>query len=143
MKLLLNRVKDDSKTTIGCLFVNKELECFTVEDTSRELKVAGETCVPAGEYEIKLRNAGGMTKKYSKRYPFHEGMLWLQDVPGFEWIYIHVGNTSEHTEGCILVNGTCDSVNMVGGNSRTVYVKLYKSILTAIKKGERVTINIV
>ena len=66
-----------------------------------------ETCIPEGEYEIKLRTVGGFNERYTKKYPtMHRGMLWLQDVPGFEYILIHQGNTDEHTSGCLIVGDT-------------------------------------
>jgi len=144
MRLELNRVKDDGVTTLGTFNVDGEFECFAIEDTTREVKVVGETCIPTGEYEIKLRDAGGMTKKYASRYDFHEGMLWLQDVPGFKWVYIHTGNKASHSEGCILVNDMCDSTtgDITGGKSRTAYARLYKKILVAIGNGEDITISI-
>ena len=144
MVIAVNRLKDDGETTIGTLSVDGAFECFTIEDTWHMVKVHSETCIPAGSYEIKLRTVGGMTSVYDKRYDFHEGMLWLQDVPGFKWVYIHTGNKSSHSEGCILVNGVCDSTtgNMRGSKSVLAYTKLYKSIIAEINAGNKVTINI-
>src|SRR5688572_16869373 len=67
--------------------------CWTLEDEPREVKVAGETCVPHGRYELRLRKFGGLYDRYRVRYPWNEpGMLWLQDVPGFDDVLIHCGN---------------------------------------------------
>ncbi len=89
---------------------------FTIEDTHRDEKVYGKTCVPAGTYNVKLRNEGGMTKRYARRYKTHQGMIWLQDVPGFEWVYVHVGNDAKASDGCILVNdGVISSTGAIRG----------------------------
>jgi hypothetical protein len=95
--------------------------------------VAGETCIPIGRYEIKFRDAGGMNEKYKKKYVGHIGMLHLQNVPGFKWIYIHPGNTDDHTEGCILPNfGTRLNGDHVGNDSIAAYQKIYDLIKFAI-----------
>lgn len=140
------RLQDDGKSTIGMMHVNGKFAGFTLEDTNRDVKVAGETCIPTGKYEILLRPAGGMHAKYSSVYAdAHHGMLWLQDVPGFEWIYIHTGNTAGHTEGCILVGTTCDSTygNQKILNSVVKYKELYADISGALLRGEQVTIEII
>ena len=144
MELTVNRLKDDGTTTIGTIAINGKFACFSVEDANHDVKVAGETCIPAGTYEIKLRNEGGMTKRYSAKYPFHEGMLWLQDVPGFEWVYIHTGNKASHSEGCLLVNDSCDSSTsaMSGGKSMVAYTRLYNKVIAAMNAGEQITIRI-
>ena len=142
MKLVLDRFKDNGKATIGMMLVDGEFECFTVEDTYREVKIKGETCIPAGEYEIKLRNEGGMTGRYAKKYPFHKGMLHLQNVPNFKYVYIHTGNNASHTEGCILLNAGVDSERMTGSKSRVAYVKMYHKVLKALANNETVTIKI-
>lgn len=140
------RLKDDGKSTIGTMHINGTFKGFTLEDTFNDPKIPGETCIPAGKYDIKLRDVGGMTAKYRAKYgDLHKGMLWLQDVPGFEWVYIHTGNTHAHTEGCILVGSGCNS----GEHEQTItssvvkYKELYKDISEAILRGEEVTIEII
>ncbi|MCK5133244.1 MAG: hypothetical protein KAR40_13965 [Candidatus Sabulitectum sp.] len=144
MKLELLRYAGGTDSTGGLLKVDGEFFCYTCEDEKREVKVAGETRVPEGYYRVVLRDAGGMTKRYAAKYPFHRGMLHILDVPGFEWIYIHVGNTDDHTEGCILVGY---GANHRGGENtvaRSVdaYTALYMAILGAIDRGEDITISI-
>lgn len=151
MRLLLQRYSSGEDTTLGLLFddtgpASKRFLCYTLEDEHRELKVYGETRIPSGEYDIELRTVGGKHAKYGAKYPdMHKGMLWLQDVPNFEYVLIHVGNTDADTEGCILV-GNSAVENVVGegsiGSSVNAYKRVYPPIATAIERGERVTIRI-
>ena len=94
-----------------------------------------ETRIPAATYRITLRDEGGMTGRYAKRFPeFHRGMLWLRDVPGFEWIYIHLGNTDDHTSGCILVGRQprmTPGKPLFLGASKPAYVNLYRQCVDA------------
>ncbi len=105
MTITLQRLRSDSTATSGFLSINGKVVCFTLEDAFHVAKIIGGTRIPSGTYEIKLRDVGGLTQKYLEKYgsSFHHGMLWLQDVPDYEYVYIHVGNTHKHTEGCILV----------------------------------------
>lgn len=128
--------------TLGLLFLNGNFECYILEDEEREVKVDGETRIPAGVYEIKLRTEGGMHSDYLERYPtMHKGMLHYQDVPGFEWIQMHIGNKNEHTDGCPLTGDTCSS-NIEGpgfvGHSTRAYKRVYPKITAAIEAGRRV-----
>lgn len=106
--------------------------CHTLEDEYREIKVPGETAIPAGMYEILKRPLGDsrMDEKYIARYPFFDGQLWLQNVFNFKWVYIHTGNNDEHTDGCILV-GKNKYVDAIGA-SRQAYRKLYPIVNAAI-----------
>lgn len=140
MKLILNRSQFTDNSTIGNMVVGG-LGIYTLEDGQREHKVYGETCIPAGTYKLELRNEGGMTKRYAKRYKFHRGMIWLREVPMFEWIYIHVGNTSADTLGCILVGLTVGADFI--GRSRDAYKVIYETIADAIDSPEGCTITIV
>ena len=80
--------------------------CFGLEDEYREDKVLGETRIPNGQYTVGVRTEGGFHTRYSKDRRFkdiHKGMLQVMNVPGFEYILIHVGNTDKDTAGCLLV----------------------------------------
>lgn len=127
--------------TKGLLFIDGVFQCYTLEDKKRPVKIKAETCIPAGEYEIKLRTSGTHHIEYGKKFPeFHIGMLHLQDVPGFQYILIHIGNSIKDTEGCILVGNKPQGDNII--DSTLAYVKLYQKVAPALKKGERVTIKI-
>jgi hypothetical protein len=70
----------------------------------------------------------------------HKGMLWVRDVPGFEYILIHTGNTDEHTAGCLLVGNTSEVRGFIG-DSTGAYKRIYPSIAKALEAGEEVTIT--
>jgi hypothetical protein len=142
MLLRVQRFPSLEDSTIGGASIDGRFCCFTLEDERREVKVPGETRIPAGTYQIKLRTEGGMHTKYAARFPAdHRGMLWLQDVPGFEWIYLHCGVTDDHTNGCILV---ADTANIEGtlARSEQAYRRIYGTISNAILAGEPVSITV-
>ena len=146
MHLHLMRISTSSESTTGALFIDGVYECFTLEDTKRIKKLHGETRIPDGRYEMALRNAGGLTQKYAARYGnMHRGMLWVQDVPDFKWVYIHTGNKRGHTEGCILVGDSLNN-NQIGdgfvSRPRDAYQRIYPKIAAAIEGGEKVTLRI-
>lgn len=139
MKLLLQRQEPHLTCTLGALFVDGDFECFTLEDVVREIrgvpvenwKIAGKTAIPAGVYRV------GVT--FSNR--FQRMMPILHDVPGFEGVRIHTGNTDEDTEGCILV-GTALAQGEMITHSRDAYLALYPKIVDALGNGDDVTIEI-
>jgi hypothetical protein len=149
MELEVLRYSSQEDSTIGALFDHTDgtkFLCYTLEDEYRENKVMHETRIPAGTYEITLRTWGGFHERYSKRFPeIHQGMLWIRNVPNFEYILIHCGNDDDDTSGCLLVGDTQTS-NANGsdgfvGNSIRAYKKIYPYILKAIVDKEKVTIT--
>lgn len=138
----MSRLVSDKDTTIG-MIKSEKLTGFTCEDEFRLTKVSGETRIKQGIYEIKMRTVGGMLKRYKEIYENHEGMLHLQNVEDFQFVYIHHGNTDDHTEGCILVGYGSDwSDELIITKSRTFYIRLYREIQEAFAKGRKVYIAI-
>lgn len=94
MKLALSRRPSANGCTIGNLELNGVHECFTCEDVVRPPgeKVYGQTAIPAGTYRVIITQS----LRFKRRLPL------LLDVPGYEGVRIHPGNTAADTEGCIL-----------------------------------------
>ena len=99
IKFLLQRDVCAPGFTLGRLIVEGKLYGYTCEDKDRKLeenpgaKIKGRTAIPRGLYR--------MTLSFSNR--FQKMLPLLEDVPGFTGVRIHGGNTSEDTEGCILL----------------------------------------
>ncbi len=146
MELEVFRFSSGEEATLGLLYGSHHgFMAFTLEDQYQTQKVYGETRIPAGRYEIVLRTEGGKHAKYANHYgEWHKGMLWVKDVPGFEWVLIHVGNDDGDTEGCLLVGDTCvqniTGHGMIGG-SRNAYERIYPLIANKLIAGEKVFIN--
>jgi hypothetical protein len=71
---------------------------------------------------------------------FHKGMLWLQDVPDFEDVYMHIGNYPRDTEGCILVGTSAGSDEI--NSSTAFYTQFYPPIAAAILAGDDVVVDV-
>ena len=150
MELEVLRFSSQKDSTNGILFDvtggKRQFLCYTLEDEFREDKVSGETRVPSGTYKVTLRTVGGFHGRYDKKYgEMHKGMLWVRDVPNFEYILIHTGNTDEHTAGCLLL-GDSQQANFGNsdgfvGSSTQAYKRVYPSIAEALEENEKVTIT--
>jgi len=150
MDLEVLRFSSQKDSTNGLLFDvtggKRKFLCYTLEDEHRDDKVKGETRVPAGTYKITLRTTGGFHARYEKKYgSMHKGMLWVREVPNFEYILIHTGNTDEHTAGCLLV-GNSQQANFGSsdgfiGSSGDAYKRIYPAIAAALEEGEEVSIT--
>lgn len=142
MRLVLDRIFHDTRCTLGILKVN-DRHYATLEDPPQEAKIPGKTRIPAGTYEILYRTVSPMAERYRDRFgEKHLGMLWLQDVPGFEWVYIHVGNTPGDTEGCILVGEALSPLYGTITDSMRAYSEIYEAVREHLTVGEAVTIEI-
>jgi len=148
MKITVKRVATNADETYGLMTVDGELFCHTLEDAHHLVKIPDKTCIPAGEYKVGVRpvSDGKVNARYKKKFEvMHRGMLWLQDVPGFTWIYIHMGNTHKHTSGCILVAAQCligEDGNIVVQRSESAYTRLYRHVIDAAESGD-LTIEVI
>lgn len=153
MKLELKRIAKKDKYTIGHLYINNKYFCDTLEDPYRGLtstmslteikskKIKGDTAIPTGTYKITLDVVSPKYSNFSK-YPYVKfcggKMPRLLNIPGYEGVLIHAGNTQKDTEGCLLVGE-----NKVVGkviNSQATWKKLYE-ILQKDKDNLSITIK--
>ena len=126
MKLVLKRLHKTQNSTIGELTVDGLFQCYTLEDIEREVKIKSETAIPKGTYKVIINHSN----RFKRLLPL------LIDVPGFEGIRIHSGNSNHDTEGCILV-GETRSKDFIS-KSRKAFDKLFEKM----KKAELITITI-
>lgn len=138
MIIQVKRFRHHHLYTGSIIFIDGDFECFGLEDIDRPKKVAGETCIPAGVYQVGIKARGGFHNRYKARFPFHVGMLQVLGVPEFTDVLVHCGNTIDDTAGCLLV-GTGIGLNR--NNALTVmqsteaYAELYKKVINAAKAG--------
>ena len=67
------------------------------------------------------------------------------DVPNFEYILIHTGNTDEHSSGCLLVADSQENNIIIKdgfiGKSVNAYKRIYPPIAKELELGNKVTIQ--
>ncbi|TXI37104.1 MAG: hypothetical protein E6Q59_08345 [Nitrosomonas sp.] len=133
MELTLKRFAFTGKSTISELLNGRgERICYVLEDKMREIsgkpvaewKVAGSTAIPTGRYKI----IWDMSNRFKKE------TLHLLNVPGYEGIRIHKGNTDENTEGCLLP-GTAYSKDSIS-HSTDALEKIEKLICPCLTQEE-------
>lgn len=136
MNIQLKRIAKKKTYTIGKLYIDGVYFCDTIEDKDRGLnqtmsindikkkKVYGKTAIPTGTYKIVI--------DYSNR--FKKNMAHILNVPGYEGVRIHIGNSAKDTLGCIIVGK-----NKIVGKvieSRNTYNQLFPILQKAFKEGE-------
>ena len=139
MELLLQRESSTLTSTAGTLSVDGAFECYTLEDVVRETpgqpvsqwKIARQTAIPTGTYQVII----DASKRFQRQMPH------LLNVPGFEGVRIHSGNTATDTDGCILLGKRRNGLDMVT-ESRKAFDGLFKKVQAAIDQGEQVRITI-
>jgi hypothetical protein len=124
MNFVLQRLCDNGNATIG--FLNQLLvgnpkpifHAFTLEDEHRAVKLAGETRIPAGHYELKIRKEDTpLTRKHRTDYgAWFQYHIEITGIPNFTGVYVHVGNDEKHTEGCLLLGDILQNNKIFASN---------------------------
>jgi hypothetical protein len=141
MELNIKRIARRETYTVGRLYIDGKYFCDTLEDKDRGLrqdmptsviratKRKGITAIPTGRYRMTL---AVQSPKFSKRatYQFCNGYLpRLINVPGYDGVLIHIGNTARDTEGCLLVGRNTQVGKVL--DSRKTFIELYDRLLGA------------
>jgi hypothetical protein len=126
MKIQIKRLHRTENSTIGELLVDGVWECYTLEDVERDVKIKNETAIPKGTYKVIINQSN----RFKRLLPL------LLNVPNFEGVRIHSGNTNHNTEGCILV-GRTRSKDFIG-QSR----KAFDSLFAKMQKAKEITLII-
>jgi hypothetical protein len=96
MRLMRYRLEEDGAVIGMILDHNGRFVCYTLEGTK--------TLIPKGIYRVEYRTEGSLNEKYRVKFKdFHKGMLWIRNIPNFEYVYLHIGNTTLDSRGCPLV----------------------------------------
>ena len=133
MELVLTRDAFLPTRTLGKLYADNVFECFTCEDkyrTPSEAKVPGETAIPKGRYKVVIT----LSNRFKRELPL------LLNVPNYDGVRIHSGNTEADTEGCILCGSTRNDSGVF--SSRIATNNLILKIRNAINSGKEVWITI-
>jgi len=133
MELTLVRTHSTELGTTGILSIDGAFQCYICEDPIRPvgIKIPGKTAIPEGRYEI--------TVTFSKR--FQRPLPLLMNVPNFEGIRIHPGNTAADTEGCLLPGKHRDVASATVQLSIAAFMELFGKLKAALER-EKVFINI-
>ena len=126
MKIEIKRLHKTANSTIGELSIDGVWECYTLEDIERPVKIKAETAIAKGTYKVIINQSN----RFKRLMPL------LLNVPNFEGVRIHAGNTNHDTEGCILV-GRTRSKDFIG-QSR----KAYDTLFSKMQKAKEITLTI-
>ena len=153
MKLMTDRAWKKDTYTIGRFFIDGKRFYETLEDRDRGLKqtdsldhimkvkVPGETAIPSGIYEVRIDIVSPKYKAVKWYDDLCGGrMPRLMNVPGYDGILIHPLTSALDSRGCVGVGR-----NTVKGkltSSRETFKALYKKMEEAVKRGEKITIEI-
>jgi hypothetical protein len=116
MKIEVKRLHRTENSTIGELTIDGKFECYTLEDKERDVKIKSETAIAKGTYKVIINQSN----RFKRLLPL------LINVPNFEGVRIHPGNSNHDTEGCILV-GMNRSVDYIT-KSRKAFDSLFKKM---------------
>lgn len=134
MNIVLKRIARRDTYTVGKLYIDGRYWCDTLEDRVRDLskerKVAGETAIPAGTYDVVVN----ISPKFKRLLPR------LLSVPHFEGVLIHRGNTAADSAGCILVGENKAKGKVL--NSTAWERRITEYLLDAQDKGEDIKITV-
>lgn len=140
MKVEVKRIGQGKESTLSKIYVDDSFICYGLEDAVRPQKIKSKTAIPTGTYQLGLNRYGGMNAGYKRRFPaIHDGMIEIQDIPNYSYVYIHIGNNIGDTSGCLLVGDSYhkdDDGDYVLEKSTKAYKRLYQLLVKSMLQEE-------
>lgn len=140
--------------TISRLYIDGERYFCILEDKDRgllqtdsperiaEVEVKGETAIPKGKYLVDMDTVSPKYAKVAWAKKLCGGkMPRLVDVPGWEGVLIHPGNTAADTQGCLLPGKNLEKGKVL--ESRACFEYIYGKMKAAHDRGEQIYVEIV
>lgn len=137
-RIIIKRVKSGPNSTLSHLYIDGIFMCYLLEDRISKVKVAGQTCIPEGDYHLYINTTAGMNKRYQNRFPkLHQGMIQICGIANFDLVFIHIGNYYSETRGCPLAGHYW---NLSNGDfevmqSGFIYPIIYQRLLDMVQSG--------
>jgi len=158
--ILIDRIDRTTFATRSKLYLSGKLTTYvTLEDYTDPTgpKVYGERAISAGRYLLGHRYSPNFSKQYYTRddknlipwtawaklpkaqqllYWPHD-VIWVQDVPNYEFILHHWGNWPSDTRGCTLIGSSFAVLRgqPAVADSRNAYVKYYAEVMPIVRTG--------
>lgn len=140
MKAKIIRVAEGKQSTLSQLYINDIFQCYLLEDKIRAVKIQNQTAIPTGNYSLRLNTWGGKNAEYRQKFPkAHKGMIEINGLPNFSFVYIHIGNTYRQTAGCPLCGFGFDFID---GDyqivrSKDAYQMIYPKLLEITESNDK------
>lgn len=156
MRIIVKLLKENSDSTTSEVFLDGVKSFYSIEDEAREVKIKGETRVPSGVRNLALRFSPKFSNEYLANpdgsfqivraktasneqkvtWKPHQ-LIWVKDVPDFEYVLVHWGNTDDDTDGCLVIGMSIGKVGEQDAvlQSRACYEKYYPLIAKEVEKG--------
>lgn len=116
MEVLVKRIAKKDKYTIGKVYIDGKYLCDSIEDKDRgldqsmditeiqKIKVKHQTAIPTGTYRLTINVQSPSFSKKTYYMNFCKGYVpRILNVPGFDGILLHKGNTQDDSSGCIIL----------------------------------------
>ncbi len=140
MNAKIIRIAEGKQSTLSQLYINDIFQCYLLEDKIRAVKIAKQTAIPTGQYSLRLNTWGGKNVEYRQKFPkFHKGMIEINGLPNFSFVYIHIGNNYRQTAGCPLCGFGFEKIDgdYQVVHSKDAYQMIYPKLLSIAESNDK------
>lgn len=142
-----SETKKFSGSSLSYVNYNGDLYMYGMEDEQRDVKVAGETRIPAKVYKLCIQERiTPKTIDYRNKYDWFDRHIMFEDVDNFDDVYIHIGNWEKNTDACFLAGNRPNNNVLEYGEvaeSRVTFKRFYEFVFPLLLAGEDVYFELI